>query len=100
MFQLEITSSAERIAVDGRHEHTFANPYGFVFRIGCFAAAVGVVAIGPVSGEFAWFAGHTWQIEQCARCGAHLGWLFRAAATGFHGLVLDSLVEIEDVGGE
>ncbi len=91
-----ITSDSARIEVDGKHAHTFANPLGYVFRIGCFGIAAGVTTVGPVSSEFAWFSGYSWQIEECASCGAHLGWVFRSAARGFHGLVLDSLIEIED----
>ena len=34
----EITRSSEKIAVDGAHRHTFANPLGLVFEIGCFAS--------------------------------------------------------------
>ena len=91
-----ITTTAARIEVDGRHEHTFANPFGYVYHVGCFASASGLTSVGPPSTEFPWFAGHSWQIEQCGTCREHLGWLFRAAEHVFHGLVLDRLVELED----
>ncbi len=91
-----ITSDAARIEVGGRHEHTFANPFGYVYHIGCFAAAVGLARVGRPSAEFAWFPGYLWQIEPCAACGEHLGWWFQAAARGFHGLILNRLVEIEE----
>jgi len=91
-----ITSDSARIAVAGRHEHTFANPYGFAYHIGCFSGAVGLAPVGPPSGEFAWFAGHTWQIEQCVGCGEHLGWIFRGPGAAFHGLILDRLIEVGD----
>jgi hypothetical protein len=90
-----ITTDAARIAVSGRHDHTFANPHGYVFHIGCFAAAVGIERVGPTSTEFSWFAGYSWQSEQCAACHAHLGWLFRSAKRTFHGLVLDNLMGLE-----
>jgi hypothetical protein len=90
-----ITSEAARIQVDGRHEHTFANPFGYAYTIGCFSAAVGLAGVGPTSSEFSWFAGRTWQIEQCAGCGEHLGWVFRGPGSAFHGLILDRLIEVE-----
>lgn len=91
-----ITTEASRIAVAGRHEHTFANPHGYVYRIGCFAPAVGLTLAGPISGEFSWFVGYSWQIEQCAVCSTHLGWLFRTSDRVFHGLILDALMEAMD----
>jgi hypothetical protein len=30
-----ITSPAERIVVQGSHQHTFANPHGIIYEIGC-----------------------------------------------------------------
>jgi hypothetical protein len=93
--QRPITSDAGRITVAGRHEHTFANPFGYAYHIGCFSTAGGLTRVGPASAEFAWFVGHTWQIEQCTGCGEHLGWLFRGSASAFHGLILDRLVEVE-----
>ena len=91
-----ITTDAARIVVDGHHEHTFANPYGYAYHIGCFVTAVGLVGVGLPSAEFAWFAGRTWQIETCARCRAHLGWLFRGTGDSFHALILEGLIEIEE----
>ncbi len=91
-----ITTDAARIEIDGRHEHTFANPYGYAYRIGCFSTAVGLAGVGLPSAEFAWFVGHTWQIEQCAGCREHLGWLFRRQGRSFHGLILERLIEIEE----
>ena len=92
-----ITHPRERIEVAGAHRHTFANPHGFVYHIGCFAAAAGCVAIGPPSMEFPWFPGHAWQIAICGRCGVHLGWAFRSEQRFFHGLILDKLAE-DDAG--
>jgi hypothetical protein len=89
-----IARPADRISVQGRHMHTFANPHGIVFEIGCFQSAPGCGAIGPTSDEFTWFPGHRWRVCVCAACLAHLGWLF-AASDGhtFHGLILDRLIE-------
>ena len=36
-----ITRPDQRIAIQGAHEHTFANPHGIVFQIGCFGSADG-----------------------------------------------------------
>jgi hypothetical protein len=90
-----VTTGAARTAVAGAHEHTFANPAGFQFHIGCFARAIGCLAVGEPSTHWTWFSGYSWQVEQCATCGDHLGWLFRAEAHAFHGFVLDRLVEAE-----
>lgn len=92
----EVTTSAARIALAGGHEHTFTNPAGFRYRIGCFAKAVGCVAVGAPSTYWTWFPGYSWQIEECGACREHLGWLFRSADSLFHGLILDRLVEIEE----
>lgn len=91
-----VTTSAARTQVAGAHEHTFANPAGFQFHIGCFARATGCGTVGEASTYWTWFPGYSWQVELCATCGDHLGWLFRSEAHAFHGLVLDRLVEVED----
>jgi hypothetical protein len=91
-----ITTTAARIEMDGAHAHTFANPHGFVYRIGCFSTAPGCAPVSPPSTDFAWFAGYAWQIAACTGCGEHIGWLFRSGSARFHGLILDRLVEAED----
>jgi hypothetical protein len=84
----------DRINVQGRHAHSFANPHGLVFEIGCFQSAPGCGAIGPASDEFTWFPGHRWRVCICAACLVHLGWVFLpAAGAAFYGLILDRLVE-------
>jgi hypothetical protein len=89
-----ITRPADRIGVQGRHRHTFANPHGIVYEISCFRSAQGCGVIGPASDEFTWFAGYHWRVCVCAACLVHLGWRF--ASTGgdtFYGLILDRLIE-------
>ncbi|MCU0693499.1 MAG: cereblon family protein [Polyangiaceae bacterium] len=88
-----ITSRDARVEVAGAHRHTFANPNGIVYCIGCFSRAPGCLSVGRLSTEFPWFAGFAWQVAVCGRCSAHLGWGFRSADRGFHGLILDRLVE-------
>ena len=87
-----ITFPAERMMMDGLHKHTFANPHGIVFEIGCFRNAAGVAYTGPITNEFSWFKGYYWQIAVCRSCLQHLGWMFRATdLQSFHGLILDRL---------
>lgn len=89
-----ITSPRERIDVQGMHCHTFFNPYGIIFEIGCFRAAPGCRYAGPATGEFSWFPGYSWVVAVCSACGSHLGWLYSAPdKDGFHGLILDNLIE-------
>jgi hypothetical protein len=92
-----LTSGAERIVVQGAHDHRFMNPGGFTFHLGCFAAAVGVVVVGPDNLEYPWFPGHAWRYAHCGQCGTHLGWQFRGkGGTNFFGLVLDRLRGLDD----
>jgi hypothetical protein len=89
-----ITRPAERISVDGQHRHTFANPHGIVFEIGCFRSAQGCGTVGPGSDEFTWFAGHHWRVCVCVTCLVHLGWRFDSPnGNTFFGLILDRLIE-------
>lgn len=89
-----ITAKSARIAVDGAHQHTFANPHGVVFDIGCFKTAEGCAVIGRPTDEFTWFAGTTWRIAMCRACMTHMGWLYIASGgSRFFGLILDHLVD-------
>jgi len=84
----------ERVLVNGFHRHTFANPSGLVFEIGCYAQVRGCMPYGSPSNEFAWFANHTWQIILCAKCLSHLGWLFSSTdGRVFFGLIVDRISE-------
>jgi hypothetical protein len=91
-----ITHASEQIAVAGSHQHTFANPHGIVFEIGCFRTAEGCGYVGPPTDEFSWFNGFMWRVAVCSACLTHLGWLFTSSGSNrFTGLILDRLIESE-----
>lgn len=86
-----ITRPAARISINGAHQHSFANPSGLIFEIGCFNEAPGCDHVGRFSSEFTWFKGYQWRIAVCRNCLAHLGWEFASSGTSFYGLILTSL---------
>lgn len=88
----EITRRAACIDVAGQHVHVCVNPYGFEFRIGCFASANGVRVTGTAIAEHTWFSGYAWQIAHCAGCHRHCGWFF-SGGLPFFGLILAHLTE-------
>ena len=88
-----ITTPAERIEMQGAHQHTFANPHGSVYQIGCFRSAAGCGYAGQASDEFSWFTGYSWRVAVCGSCLFHLGWLFISPSRqSFNGLILDHLI--------
>lgn len=87
-----VTSRAEAIEVGDHHEHTFVNPAGFVYKIGCFEEAY-CRAEGPTSSHWSWFPGYHWQVVLCAACGVQLGWIFRSTPHTFYGLIVERLAE-------
>jgi hypothetical protein len=87
-----VARPVDAIPVDGAHEHTFANPHGIVYTIGCFAEARGCGTAGGASPEFTWFRGFEWRVGVCSACLTHLGWRFSGPATSFWALILDRLV--------
>jgi len=89
----KIARCTDRIQVNDKHEHTFINPVGVIYRIGCFSASPGAFEIGQASSEFAWFRGYEWRCLCCAVCEVHLGWTFTQSAARFCGLILDHLSE-------
>jgi hypothetical protein len=89
---LGITNDRERITAGGAHEHTFTNPGGYVYRIGCFRRAPGCAQAGEPTLEHTWFPGHSWRLALCAGCRAHLGWAFQTGESEFFGLILDRLI--------
>ena len=89
----EVTVLSEQTSVSGGHRHSFANPHGLLFEVGCFKSAPGCRAAGPPSEEFTWFSGYAWRIAVCGNCLSHLGWFFvQAGETGFIALILDRVV--------
>ena len=86
-----ITDEDHLIEMSGAHEHTFVNPGGFVHHIGCWRAAPGCVYLGTTESAFSWFPGWTWQVAACARCRAHVGWIYRNSGEQFHGLIVSAL---------
>ncbi len=89
-----VTGPDEGIWMNGSHRHTFANPVGVVYEIGCFNSAPGSRVVGPASDEFTWFPGYLWRVAICSQCLTHIGWYFlHSAGYGFHGLILDRLIE-------
>ena len=88
-----ITREEEQREMAGASQHTFANPAGIVFTIGCFGSAEGCVPVGSSSDEFTWFRGYAWRVGVCRSCLTHLGWHFAApSGAGFWGLILDNLI--------
>lgn len=91
-----ITSKRERLEMNGAHSHTFTNPHGLTFHIGCFGNAENCRPEGEATTAWSWFAGYAWRICACAGCGIHLGWRYEPATPrpedpGFYGLILDRL---------
>jgi hypothetical protein len=88
----KITNEILKITIGGKIEHTFFNPNGNLFLIGCFKEAPGCQMVGSQSSEFSWFPGFSWQIVTCLGCHEHLGWLFvQGDETYFFGLILPRL---------
>ena len=88
----DITSTGERISINGQHVHTRVNPGGFEYTFDCFREAPGCRQVGTPEYDHTWFAGYCWQIAVCGGCGEHLGWLFRHQGS-FYGLIEDRLAE-------
>jgi len=86
-----LTKASARIEVDGHHEHAFANPDGYTFRVACYRDAPGCTGAGPESTFWTWFKGFAWRVALCGGCGAHVGWSYRSDASSFFGLVVDRI---------
>lgn len=89
---IPITTEKQRIEKEGKHLHTFFNPAGIVYEIGCFRSAPGCLTYGSSSSEFTWFTGYIWQFVCCSSCQEHLGWKFDADDE-FFGLIIKKLKE-------
>jgi hypothetical protein len=86
-----VTSQQQKFAVDGAHSHTFFNPSGIVFQLGCFRDAEGCLNSGEPTSLFSWFAGYSWRYSLCGNCQRHLGWFFMGGEVSFYGLILTNL---------
>jgi hypothetical protein len=88
-----ITRPKEQAAIGGAFRHTFANPSGRVFEIGCFQHAEGCGPSGELTDEFTWFRGYRWRLALCRACFVHLGWNFVSVSGSgsFWGLILNRL---------
>lgn len=96
--QSQITRPSERTMVNGAHQHTFANPSGIVFEIGCFLKVRNCTLVGHPSTDFPWFTGHSWQITVCAGCLTHLGWMFsNQQGQQFYGLIIDRITVVSSI---
>lgn len=89
-----ITRQSDRIQVNEQHRHVFANPHGYVYKIGCFGQAPGCTAIGRESSHFSWFPGYTWRVALCGQCLTLLGWAFGSPESQFFGLIVEKLKSI------
>ncbi|MCD4675516.1 MAG: hypothetical protein K8S18_05900 [Desulfobacula sp.] len=87
-----VTDPSRQIIVNNSFHHTFANPHGYVFEIGCFSNAKGCVPGSIASSEFSWFIGYSWKIGVCNYCSSHLGWIFSSKSNKFFGLILEKLI--------
>lgn len=86
-----VSSTDQRVEINGAHTHTFRNPAGIVYRIGCFGLAPGCLNFGDPTEEFSWFPGYTWVYANCLNCFNHLGWFYQSGERHFHGLILNHL---------
>ncbi|MGB1277180.1 MAG: cereblon family protein [Nannocystaceae bacterium] len=87
---IPVTSLAARKQVAGSHRHTFVNPQGESFELGCFAEAPGAMGVGPPTEHFTWFPGAPWRGAVCRGCGTQLGWAF-GEPIDFYGLIFTRL---------
>jgi len=88
-----VTSREQKVAIQGSHTHTFFNPAGIVFELGCFSTASGCYSTGEATSEFTWFTNYVWRFALCGGCNSHLGWFFETSGSSFFGLILVNLKE-------
>jgi hypothetical protein len=86
-----ITSTELAISVAGSHRHSFQNPAGIDYEIGCFSSAKGCFNMGDSTLEYTWFPGYTWCYSVCGQCFIHMGWYYRSEDSHFYGLILGRL---------
>ena len=86
-----IAKKSDRIKINDKNDHFFANPHGYIFHIGCFIQANGCIIYGEETSYFSWFGGYTWRIALCGRCGSLMGWFFHSKDSQFFGIILDNI---------
>ena len=90
-----VTHERFKVSRGGAHQHSFTNPTGYVYQIGCFESAPGAMPLGEYTGEFTWFKDYAWCYADCGRCHNHLGWHFSGTrGSDFFGLRLDQIAEM------
>jgi hypothetical protein len=91
-----LTTERERLEVSGRHAHTFMNPSGVIFEIGCYRTADGARLEGMPEKETSWFPGTAWVYAHCAACHGQVGWSYvyleEHEPQRFFGLMLDAIL--------
>ena len=92
-----VTYHGSGIEQMGQHVHSFTNPGGYEFTIGCFSKAYCQLE-GEPSQEWTWFPAYYWQYALCHQCQEHLGWYYQSGEMGddFFGLILDRLISETD----
>jgi hypothetical protein len=88
-----VTSPDRIISVNDKHKHTFINPAGITYQIGCFSSAGGCIVYGEPVLEHTWFSGFAWNYCICSNCRVHLGWHFQNNDERFFGLILNLLAD-------
>ncbi len=90
----KVTTKSARIQINGQHNHSFFNPAGILFDMGCFKSAEGCLVHGDPTTDFTWFPGYSWNFALCANCFAHLGWYFQGTqGHSFFALIRTKLIE-------
>ena len=89
----KITTINNKVEIYGAFHHSFLNPAGHVFEIGCFSEAPGCALTGVPTSEWTWFPDYQWQVALCCSCISHLGWYYSAdKKPSFWGLILNTLI--------
>ena len=86
-----ITLPEHTISVNGEHIHTFTNPEGYSYEIGCFSDARGCIVDSEPVLEHTWFKGFAWRLSLCSSCLVHMGWCYERGNERFFGLIIDRL---------
>jgi hypothetical protein len=87
----ELALLRERIDVEGAPTRSFMNPEGIEYEITAFREAPGCALAGEASSYWSWFAGYSWRVALCGRCGQHVGWSFSGGPSPFFGLIVQRI---------